>query len=243
MRKNFGYAVFSVALAAQPASAEGLFSWHSENIQLLQGYKYQPNSLKRTIVTLEHANRWAYGDFFGFMDLSWPEGGDFTYYMELTPRLSLSKMRGKSLSGGLVKDVFLAASFEIPKKGTERYLYGGAIDWNLPGFTFFKTLFYVRDNPTFPGTGFQATLAWNCTVRLGKVNLLLEGFADLATDESDAYAANQLLVPRFLLDAGSLMGISPKRLFFGVEYSYWHNKGGKKGVTESVAQLQAKWVF
>ncbi|MBL4639105.1 MAG: hypothetical protein JKY57_01110 [Kordiimonadaceae bacterium] len=223
--------------------AEDFFSWHTENIQLLRGYTYQPNSLDKTIITLEHANRFKYGDFFIFADFIWPDGGDFTYYSEITPRLSLSKVSGHSFSVGPIKDVLLSATIEVPKSGTKRYLYGGAIDWNVPGFTFFKTLFYVRDNPTIPGTGFQTTIAWNWTVKLGKANLLLEGFADIASDEGDTYVANELYVPRFLLDTGDLIGLGPKKFFLGMELTHWRNRAGNADVTESAAQLQAKWVF
>ena len=45
------------------------------------------------------------------------------------------------------------------------------------------------------------------------------------------------------MDAGDVMGIDSNKFFLGVEYQYWHNKFGIDGVTESVPQLQAKWVF
>lgn len=232
-----------LSLYASGVRANDLIEWHSENIQILRGFNYELGSPKKTIVTLEHANRWKYGDFFVFADLQWPDGGDFTFYGEITPRLSLSKISGKSFSFGAIKDVFLAGNFEIPKKGSARYLYGPSIDWNVPGFTFFKTYFFLRDNPDIAGSTHQVTIAWNRTVKLGEASLLLEGFADLAGNEGTTYAANELFVPRFLFDVGGLVGLKSPRFFAGVEYTYWHNKFGLQGVTESAAQVQLKWVF
>lgn len=74
------------------------------------------------------------------------------------------------------------------------------------------------------------------------MNFLIEGFADFAGGEGTA-VANQLIVPRFLLDVGDLAGIEENTLFMGVEWQYWRNKFGVAGVTESVPQLQIKWVF
>ncbi|MGE0753935.1 MAG: hypothetical protein AB7L92_02100 [Alphaproteobacteria bacterium] len=55
--------------------------------------------------------------------------------------------------------------------------------------------------------------------------------------------ANQLIVPRFLFDVGAWTDISERQLWAGMQWQYWHNKEGRKSVTESVPQLQAKWVF
>ncbi len=225
------------------AHADNFIEWHSENIQILRGFNYELGSPKKTIITLEHANRWKYGDLFVFADLQWPDDGDFTFYGEITPRLSLSKISGKSFAFGAIKDVFLAGNFEIPKNASARYLYGPSVDWDVPGFTFFKTYFFLRDNPDIAGTTHQVTVAWKRTVMLGETSLLLEGFADLAGNEGTTYAANELFVPRFLFDVGGLVGLKPSRFFAGMEYTYWRNKAGLRGVTESAAQAQLKWVF
>ncbi len=225
------------------AFGDDFIEWHSENIQLLRGFNYELGSPKKTIVTLEHANRWKYGDFFVFADFQWPDNGDFTFYTELTPRFSLSKISGKDFSFGPVKDVFIAGNIEFPKSGTARFLYGPSVDWAVPGFIFFKTYFFIRDNPDIPGSTHQVTIAWKRSINLGKTSLLLEGFLDVAGNEGSRYAANELFVPRFLFDVGGLVGAKSSKLFAGVEYTRWRNKFGVRGVTESAAQLQLKWVF
>jgi len=235
--------MFSLLLYVLPARAGDFIEWQTTNLQLLRGFEYELGPKKRTLVTLEHANRWKYGDFYFFTDLQWPDGGDFTFYAEITPRFSLSKISGKDLSGSLIKDVYLAANVEIPKTGSARYLVGPSVDWKIPGFTFLKTFLFYRDNPDIPGNTHQVTFVWNRTVDLGNVSLLLEGFADLAGNEGSSYAANELIVPRVLFDVGELFGQKKKKFFAGMEYTYWHNKFGVRGVTESAVQWQVKWVF
>lgn len=227
----------------QSAMAESNFiQWHSSNIQLLRGADYELGSEKRTIVTFEHANRWTYGDFYIFGDKDWPDEGSSSYYFEPTLRLSFNKMRGKKASSGLIKDWFLATQFEKPKGQKGRHLYGFAADWNLPGFVFFKTMIFVRDNPNLAGDTQQFTFAWNYPFSINGINFLTEGFADLAGSEATS-VANQLFVPRLLMDIGSMVGSPNKKLWLGIEWQYWHNKFGVDGVTESVPQVQIKYVF
>ncbi|MFK8068468.1 MAG: hypothetical protein AB8D52_09490 [Gammaproteobacteria bacterium] len=52
-----------------------------------------------------------------------------------------------------------------------------------------------------------------------------------------------MIVPRLLLDVGNVFGYKQGKLMAGIEYQYWHNKFGIKGVTESVVQAQLMWKF
>ena len=72
--------------------------------------------------------------------------------------------------------------------------------------------------------------------------MLIEGVADFAGSEGKT-VAHQLIIPRFLVDAGSLIGVKNNKLWIGIEWQYWHNKFGTKGVTESVPQLQIKYIL
>ncbi len=58
-----------------------------------------------------------------------------------------------------------------------------------------------------------------------------------------AMRAHQLFVLRFLLDVGEAIGQESGTFYAGVEWQYWHNKFGIDGKTESVPQVQLKWVF
>lgn len=232
--------LFILPLSA--AQAEDFFKWNTNNIQLLRGHDYELGEQQRSIITLEHAHGHAYGDTYTWIDLIKPDGQDYTYYGELSPRLSLSKITGRDLSVGIIKDVLISTTFEKAKDQGPQYLYGGAIDLDLPGFKFFKTNAYVHDSTELDGQTWQVTLAWNRPFEVGGVKFLAEGFADFQGSEGDR-VSNQLIVPRFLVDVGDLAGLDAGKLMAGVEYQYWHNKFGLDGVTESVPQAQVKWTF
>lgn len=217
------------------------------NFQYLRGDNYELGDQQRSIITVEHANGWAYGDNFFFVDVTNPDrNGNQTgtgYYAEFSPRLSFGKMFGADLSSGIIRDYLITTTLELPEEPVDKtYLYGLAIDLDLPGFAFFQTNFYIR-NSQAPGvdTGHQITLAWLYPFHTGSLNWVFEGFLDYAFGE-DPLEDNLLTAPRLLLDLGALAG-SPSKIYAGVEYQYWDNKFGIDGVTESVAQAMLKWVF
>lgn len=224
-----------------PAQAQ-IFEWSAHNVQLLRGHDYELGSEERTILTLEHAHGHAYGDTFMFLDWTWPDEGKPDYYGEISPRFSLGKIFDTDLSTGFVKDVLMSTTLEKPKGAGPRYLYGGGVDLNVPGFAFFNANAYIRDDTQLDGNTWQMTLAWNRPFELGGLNLMIEGFADFSGKEDTSHP-NQLIVPRLLLDISDLAGQDEGQLWVGMEYSYWHNKFGVDGVTESVPQLQVKWAF
>lgn len=224
------------------ASYADMLDWQTTNIQLLRGYDYEIGERQRSIITLEHANGWAYGDTYAWVDFIKPDGVDYTYYGEFSPRLSLSKITGRDLSYGIIKDVLISTTFEKAKDQGPQYLYGAALDLDLPGFKFFKTNAYIHDSTELSGQTWQVTLAWNYPIEHNDNRFLIEGYADFQGDEGTSNA-NQAIVPRFLFDAGHALGYEKDKLFVGMEYQYWHNKFGRDGVTESVPQAQIKWVF
>ncbi len=238
--------LFSVVYALVPLSskASDIIQWHSTNVQLLKGWDYEAGEKGRAIITLEHANVWKYGDFFMFIDGTRFDSGKTTAYGEFSPRMSFSKMTGKDLSYGIIKDYLISATYEKGKGDTRTYLYGGAVDLNIPGFKFFKTNFYVRDNPEIQhDETWQVTISWNRPFEIGNQKLVFEGFADFAGEEGSTYKENQMIVPRLLLDIGHAIGGKDGKLFGGIEYQHWHNKFGINGKSESVPQLQLKWAF
>lgn len=245
MQKNVFLLLFFITFLISfniHAAKKKFIQWHSTNIQLLRGYAYELGNKERTIITLEHVNGFKYGDFFIFADNIWPDSGSHSYYIEPTLRFSLSKISGKKLAYGMIKDILLSAQIEKPKGQSARKLGGIAIDLNLQGFKFFKTNFFVRDNPNLSGSTYQTTFVWNYPFQINDTQILIEGFADLAGGEGKT-VAHQLIVPRLLIDAGHLLGIKNNKLWLGVEWQYWHNKFGVDGVTESVPQIQIKYIL
>lgn len=234
----------SLTSIANIAKAEDkkFFQWHSSNIQMLRGYDYEVGAEKRIIGTFEHAHGHRYGDFFMFVDYTWPENGDSTYYTEISPRFSLSKITGNNFSYGIVKDVLFSTTIEKPKNQKPRYLYGGAVDLAIPNFSFFNINVYVRDDLSYSGNTWQVTVVWKRPFHIGNTSWVSEGFADFAGSEAGT-RPNQFIVPRLLMDIGKHLNIQENKLWMGMEYSYWHNKFGIEGKIESLPQLQVKWVF
>lgn len=226
------------------ATSEAGSNWSTTNFQYHYGTDYELGDEKRTLITLEHANGWKYGDNFFFVDITNPNReGEFTgtsTYSEIAPRLSLGKISSVDLSLGIFSDVLLATTLETGE-GFHNYLYGIGTNLKLPGFKFFEVNWYIRDEKTFGNKGQQITLAWGMPFSLGKAQFSFEGFFDYAWD-LDASEDNIVSQPRLLLDVGSLFG-SPGSFQAGIEYQIWRNKFGIKGIDESFPELMVKWIF
>jgi nucleoside-specific outer membrane channel protein Tsx len=237
--------------AVSTAQAGGTAIWSTTNVEYLYGTNYNPifgSSDTRSVVTIEHADGWKYGDNFFFVDITNADRQDDTdteasYYGELSPRLSFGKMLGKDLSYGIIQDVLITTTLEMPQSPVEQtYLYGLAVDLKLPKFAFFQTNFYVRDNQAAGiDTGYQVTLAWLLPFNVGKAGFAFEGFFDYAFGE-DPLEDNIITAPRLLLDVGSLFG-KPGCVQAGVEYQIWRNQYGIKDEDEDVAQAMVKWIL
>lgn len=244
-------ALLFTALQANAGAAE----WSSTNIQYLYGNSYEAiyfdpargeldsYDVSGAIITLEHVNGWKYGDNFFFVDMTNAERSgtdiDTGLYGEISPRLSFSKMSGADLSAGIIKDVLLTSTLEVGS-GFHNYLYGLAVDLDLPGWPVFQVNWYVR-NEAGTDTGQQITLVWVKPFTLGGLDFTFEGFLDYAYD-LDPSEDNLLTAPRLLVDLGKTWG-APGVLQAGVEYQIWRNKFGIDGIDEDVAQVMLKWIW
>ena len=106
--------------AWMPVHAQDFLKFHTSNVQLLSGERYELGPSQRTIITLEHANRWRYGDFFGFADVTL--NNDIDVYTELAPRLSLQDVGLiEKRQTGLLQDYYLTTVLELLPEGRRRY--------------------------------------------------------------------------------------------------------------------------
>lgn len=222
-------------------NAQAADRWSSTNLQLLYGENYALGPETRTILTLEHASGWEYGDNFFFVDVTDFEDEGTELYGELTSRLSFSKISGRQIGAGPLADVLLAGQLEFGE-GLRTYLYGLGTSWNLPGFAFFNLDFYVRDEPRLRATPtWQITPSWLLPFQIGTVKASLGGFIDFAGSQGTR-EASIVGAPQLLVDLGNFWG-TPDRLHGGVEYQFWWNKFGIDDENESVVQLMVKWVL
>jgi nucleoside-specific outer membrane channel protein Tsx len=242
--KSFFMAGSLALLPLLAANSHAGSNWSTTNFQYHYGTEYELGDEKRTLITLEHANGWKYGDNFFFVDITNPnrtgEATGTELYAEIAPRLSFGKISGADLSLGIVSDLLLATTLETGD-GFHNYLYGLGVNLTLPGFKFFEVNWYVRDEVTFGNTGQQITLAWGMPFSLGKAQFSFEGFFDYAWD-LDASEDNIVTQPRLLLDVGSFWG-TPGTLQAGIEYQIWRNKFGIDGIDEDFPELMVKWIF
>lgn len=216
--------------------------WSSTDVTFLYGQGYElADPADQTIITLDHASAWTYGDNFFFFDITQPFDTNTGIYGEWHPRLSMGKMFHSDMSFGPVKDVLLASELNVGN-GFRAYLYGVGFDLDIPHFNFFSLNMYIRNNPAIEGdTSFQISPAWNIPFNLGQAAFSFQGFLDYATSEGNG-VGNLLTQPQLLLDVGNFQG-KPGNLYVGMEYQYWSNKFGIDGIDENVAQFIAKWYF
>ena len=252
------FCVLSQLLFIWPLSAQAdIFAWSDTEIQYLHGDGYQmpmnSNDVSRSIITLSHADGWALGRNFFFMDTLFSEQGEASQvnlYGEFYSYLSLSKMTGKDLAYGLFKDLNLTAgvnageNLDNARSGARIILYGVTVDFNLPGFKLFTVDLLRHDvlEPDSFGSSWQITPVWNFPFTLLGTHWSLEGFADFIGPKGPNYAGSVLAQPQIRLDVGDFLGLS-NRLFIGIEYQYWNNKFGIKGLQESLPQALVVWKF
>jgi nucleoside-specific outer membrane channel protein Tsx len=227
----------------------GAAQWSSTNIQYLYGDSYtnvaNDSEVSASIITLEHVNGWKYGDNFYFVDITNADRSGSKlgtgYYGEISPRFSFSKILNRDLSFGVFKDVLITTTAEIGN-GFHNYLYGVAIDLNIPKTPVAQVNLYAR-NEIGPGTdlGYQITLVWLTPFNIGNLSFAFEGFFDYAFD-MDHVEDNIITAPRLMMDLGKLWG-APDMLQVGVEYQIWRNKYGIDGIDEDVPQLMVKWIW
>jgi nucleoside-specific outer membrane channel protein Tsx len=218
--------------------------WSNTNVQLLNGSDFELGADNRTIFTIENATGWKYGDTFFFMDVTDPfDTKDSSIYAEFSPRLSLSKLTGKKLSYGIVKDVMVASTLETGE-GVRGYLLGVGLPLDIPGFAFANVNLYGRKSERAfaaqdTDTGGQVTLTWNRPFSIGSAKLNFEGFFDYAFSENGGSSPkedNIVAAPRLMLNLG-------KNIQVGIEQQIWRNKFGIDGVDEDATQAIVKWTF
>lgn len=215
--------------------------WDSTSLWYLHGRAFELGDRKRDILRFEHANIWKYGDNYYFFDVVDSETTGTTMYGEFAPRISLGKLSGHDMAFGPVRDVLVTAAINIGSSNFRADLYGVGIDLKVPGFTYFQLNAYVRDDQNQPGSTWQITPIWLHQFNLGSLKFSLQGFIDYAGTEGTA-VRNLLAAPRLWLDLGALWD-APMHVEVGVEYLYWRNKYGVKGVTEAVLQPSLRWTF
>ncbi|WP_286830543.1 MULTISPECIES: outer membrane protein OmpK [Kordiimonas] len=226
--------VLATLLTGTPAVAEDSspLIWMDNSITALTGTGFEVPGNNISTLTFEHVSAWNWGDVFGFFDYLDYHDNAFTgssWYGEISPRLSLGKVAGLKFSeDGLIRDVLIATTWERGKDGVEGLLIGGAVDLNLPGFTFFNVHAYARKD-TGLGAGFddmQWTIAWSRPFKVGEQAFVIDGFMDYVVGWGPQETALHL-VPQIKWDLGATWG-EPGKIWLGTEIDIWKNQFGIK---------------
>jgi nucleoside-specific outer membrane channel protein Tsx len=238
-------------------AADSPLLWHQTELQYLHGDGYrQPFNSKdvsQSIITFTHAHGWSFGHNFMFMDTLISEAGQPAQtgvYGEAYSYFSVGKLLDMDLSLGIVKDLNAAVgvnageNFNSRQSGTRVALYGVSVDFTLPAFKLFS-IDFLRHNvfePTASGSSWQITPVWILPFEIAGSQWSLEGFADFIGSKGSDTAETILAQPQLRLDVGDLWDES-KHLYVGIEYQYWYNKYGIKGLQDNVPQALLMWKF
>lgn len=264
-----GGEVAGKSVVAEPPKEEGgFFNFMSTSLWYLYGFNWDTPfnpSKERDIITLEHFNDNAIGDFFLFTDFmnlategrGFPEAG-FDIYGEASPRISLSKLLGKPQGKGFIKDFLIySGTFEFGRAeslkninqafGTTidytqtRQLHGVAVDFNMPGFIVSSLNAYWRDDLDVSGSTWQLTYVWIIPFSIGSLDFKFQGFADFNGSEGDLEKTFHTS-PQLILDVGKAFGLKGK-LYVGVEVDVWVNEFGVKDQDDVVPQALVTYFF
>ncbi len=258
-RKQIRFALLSSLFSFSSLANADFFEWTNTEIQYLHGDSYRmpanPRSISQSIITFTHADGWKFGRNFMFMDTLITEDGQpsqTSVYGEAYSYFSAGKILGKDLSFSIFKDinatigVNAGENFDSPKSGTRIALYGFTVDFNLPGFKLFSVDVLrhqiLEPSLTVQNSSWQFTPVWKLPFSISDTKWSLEGFTDFIGSKGGNYHYNILAQPQLRLDVGDLWGDS-NHLFVGVEYQYFYNKYGIKGLSESLPQALILWKF
>ena len=170
--------------------------WSKTEILYQQGKLVTPNfagggEYSTTVITLQHASGWKYGDNFFFVDHlndnNQDSFDDIAFYGEIYLNFSLGKILAKSISAGPVKDVGLVFGVNADSDANVmKYLPGIRLSWDAPGFAFLNSDFtaYIDDNdgvragtnnaPT-EDNSYMIDVSWGYPFTIGDFDFSIEG--------------------------------------------------------------------
>ncbi|AOA59671.1 outer membrane protein OmpK [Acinetobacter larvae] len=241
---NFSRALLSTVIFSATTTLSAAPAWQDFSVTALYGEHYKVVDPQQTTITLEYAGKAKYADVFFFLDHL--KGGDDhkTTYFELSPRFSLGEITQKDLSYGPIKDVLISTTWESNHddfdNNFDNFLYGFAVDLDVPYFNYFNLNFYRAHNDK-QKNDYQLTASYALPFNWGSQDFLVDGFLDWSTAEKD-HPSELNWTTQWKWNLGK--NISPDtRLYLGIEHSVWNNKFGIKGQDENNVSALLKYHF
>ena len=248
-------------------------SAYAVSVSLLKGDNFRDDlgyRKDKTTMTIENFAMWELGTVFFYYDITEPTtddkdpnlhdyGGEPVsnqFFGGISTTVSFSKISGKQIGYGALKDVSLRLEIENGSgsgvNNFQNYFYGLQYDIAVPGFDFVSLNTVLRDNPNDPGVGLQIGGFWQMTWDYGRWNRYkFTGFfatspwdgdqnssaADTFFSKNGRYLTTQ---PQFLYDLGYGLFGKQNRLEVGLEYAYFLNRFQGKDKDEKCLQYMMK---
>jgi len=265
--------VISTALVSTGAMAE---TWSNTEVQLQAFGELERagtgGTADTTIITLQHAGGWEYGDNFFFIDHSrysvnndanFPVDDSSEFYGEWYSNFSLGAITGNEIAFGPIKDIGIVAGTNFAPDVDSMWLLPGVrFSLDLPGFAFAQidVTGYIHQgggsasSPVFTvvdeDSSFMVDFSWAYPFKIGSTSWSVEGHLEYIDghQQTNNFGTTELeswllFQPQIRLDLGEALGNKAGKLFVGVEYQYWRNRLGEKGTDDNTAQFLAVWRF
>lgn len=258
--------VLAIALLAS-IPLQGLCSdWSNTDLMYQYGKLDTPNfagggKSNTTIITLQHASGWAYGDNFFFVDYLDDDNDDNfnnrDFYGEAYFNFSLGKMFNSDLSYGPLKDIGLILGINAAADANVmKYLPGVRFSWDIPGFAFINSDFtaYIDDNQGLSNTSnnapteqdsYMIDVSWNYPFSIGDYSLSVGGHMEYIGRRQNEFGNEVkgwfLAQPQLRLDLGKQLLNRENTLFVGIKWQYWLNKLGEDNTDENALMAVVTW--
>jgi len=230
-----------------PSAAQTEFAWQYGSIK--NPFSEDGYSAMTSILTFQNASSWQYGGSFFFIDLLDDDRNDGfndkDFYGEWYPTLSISKVSGREISIGPVRDISLLGGLNFGgDDNIFKVLPGVQLSWSVPGFVFLNTDFSAiidaSDAPlAVDETGFVFDVSWLVPFSLGPLSFVWTGHAEYTSAVTNALGQESrawiLAQPQLTVDV-----TGKGFLNVGIELQYWYQKLGTDQ-TELVPQLLVAW--
>ncbi|HLO66233.1 MAG TPA: hypothetical protein VK188_04400 [Holophaga sp.] len=251
-------------VAVAPLSAA---NWSDTSLTIRRGNDYKEpgiaESVAKTYVAFSHVSGDNYGGNFFNVDMIKSDGNDpmnsegpgtsggaQEVYCTYKHNWSLSKLFGKKMEFGPVRDVEFVAGFDYAAKNTRfapavyKLMAGPQFSFKVPGFLTVAALYYKEKNHNSFGTfnpvghmdvtfdaTYQIAAAWGINVPLGSVSTVVKGFGTLTgakgKDGSNVETKPETLVNlHWMFDFSEVVGTKKGSWLIGPGVQYWDNKFG-----------------
>jgi len=227
------------------------FDWSTTEMHYQYGTLKQPFAQKQSgtsVITVQHASGWRFGDNFLFFDTIMPNDGKMDYYGEFYGNLSLGKITGIDLNFGPIKDfgVLMGVNW-APEPGILKYLPGMRIAWDLPGFAFLNsdfTAYIDYSNTKVKETNsFMVDVNGRFPFTLRNARFSIEGHIEYIGERQNPFGRVKswfFYQLQFRYDLGNNLFKRPEKVFIGTEWQFWNHKLGTD-TSENVFQALLVW--